>query len=646
MVALEWESSHPSEPWQQELCPLLTGTEEWLAETQGRHYRECLDALVDAAGPALFTCECGIAHVVFPMLEEGRSEGAIVCGAVRVAAATTDELKATALRAGLSRKDLAGKLAALREMHIEELLSEGKQIWDLVMRLQQAMRQNRTEEDSDPSVAVSELREHSNISGDNNPEETTRGLSKGGDGYSEHPPEVPVGSTPEPSARDDPRPDNGNQRSRTTRRVVITGLGVVSPIGIGKETFIQGLRDGRNGVGTITLFDPSDMSSQVGGEVKDFDPSKYMDPKAVKRTGRSTQFAVAAAKQAIQDAGLNFEGADMNRVGVIIGSAAGGLEFGQHQVERYITGGSKGISPYLSIIIFAGACSSEVSMELRAKGPSITVSTGCAASNDAVGYGFQLIRDGKSDIVIAGGTEAPIFPVMHASFCALRALSTRNHDPDHASRPFDQERDGFVIAEGSALVVLEALEHARARGARIYGEILGYAATGDAFHMTRPSPDGADATRAMQLALQDADILSSEVQYISAHGSGTPLNDRTETAAIRSVFGKRAYDVPVSSIKSMLGHSIGASGAFDLVGILLGMQASMLPPTINLERPDPECDLDYVPQHSREKSYEVALSNSFGFGGKNACIVVTKWSGTNVCGLTESGGLTESEWIG
>jgi len=609
---ISWQSGAATslEPLRPDLCPLLQGSDEWVKQSQQHHQENLLRTLADAAGPTLLTCAPGVVHLVFPLFDDEKLAGAIICSAVRLddSASAGDETLCSPPR---PPEELQASLSALPLMTRERLLSAAEKARLLIARWEEAVRQESILPSAQTDSIPAEARSAPEPLPPSSPQPSPHRIEA-------------VSDYRQSLSAVQPNEDNGGRRRKSTRRVVITGVGVVSPIGIGKEAFIQGLAEGRNGIARITLFDPSDMSSQMGGEVKNFDPLLWMDAKTVKRTGRSTQFAVAAAKQAVADAQLNLDDADLSRMGVVIGSAGGGLEFGQPAVERYLSDGTKVISPYLSIIIFAGACSSEVSMELKAKGPSITVSTGCAASNDALGYGFQLIRDGKCDIVIAGGTEAPIFPVMQASFCALRALSTRNHDPEHASRPFDKERDGFVIAEGSAIVVLEELEHARARRAHIYGELLGYAATGDAFHMTRPDPDGAGATRAMQLTLQEAGISPSEVDYISAHGSSTPLNDRTETAAIRSVFGKKAYDIPVSSIKSMIGHSIGAAAAFDLVAVLLGMRDCVIPPTINLEEPDPECDLDYVPNRARRQPYEVVLSNAFGFGGKNACVVVTK----------------------
>ncbi|MBI3920814.1 MAG: beta-ketoacyl-ACP synthase II [Armatimonadetes bacterium] len=625
ILPIDWEAREVREPLSEELCPLLAGSDEWKSESQTFHLRHCLAVMRRAASESkfgvglTFQCYCGLAHLVFPLWEEGTIVGAVISNAVQIRPTSYKEICGLARRAGVASAPLLDSMTPLRDADEEELVDQSRRVIEKVFALEAALPGTRLYESS--GLALQTPQEPSPPRGRASATTVQIPLTAEAAGQTIDAP------TPSVFRDGNSRPAEPLERGARPgkRRVVVTGLGVLSPVGIGKGEFLEALRSGRNGVGPITLFDPETMNSKIGGEVRDFRPEDYLDPKTIKRTGRSTQFAVAASQQAIQDSGLHCENEDLNRIGVIIGSAAGGLEYGQDQVMRYMEGGGKAVSPFLSIIIFAGACSSEISMELKAKGPSITVSTGCAASNDAFGYALHLIRDDKADVILAGGTEAPIFPVIHGSFCALRALSTRNGDPQHASRPFDRERDGFVIAEGSAIVVLEELERARARKARIYGEILGYAATGDAFHMTRPSPDGADATRAVQLAIQDSGLGLEEIQYVSAHGSSTPLNDRTETAAIKAVFGRKAYNIPVSSTKSMMGHSIGASGAFDLVAILLGMHSQFLPPTINLVVPDPDCDLDYVANRSREQRYEIALSNTFGFGGKNACIVVSKW---------------------
>lgn len=410
------------------------------------------------------------------------------------------------------------------------------------------------------------------------------------------------------------------------KRVVVTGIGVVSPIGTGKQAFLEGLRLGKSGISALTRFDAAFCTSRIAGEVRDFDPLAFVSSKTAKRSGWSTQMGIAAAKMAVEDADIDLTALDAGRVGTFIGSAISGLEFAEDEAaSAYLNGFSRRVNPFLSMAVFAGAVSSEISMALKTRGPSINVSTGCSAATDAIGYAFQNIRDGNADVCIAGGTEGPLTPMVVGSFASLRALSTHNDEPETASRPFDKTRDGFVIAEGAGVVVLEELQHALARGAHIYGEILGYAATGDAYHMTRPAPDGAAAAQAIRSALEEADVSPTDVQYINAHGSATVLNDKTETAVVKAVFGDHAYNLAISSTKSQVGHPIGASGALELIATLLGMEHEFLPPTINYRVPDPECDLDYVPNQSRPAKVDLAISNSFGFGGKNAILVIGRY---------------------
>jgi 3-oxoacyl-[acyl-carrier-protein] synthase II len=420
-------------------------------------------------------------------------------------------------------------------------------------------------------------------------------------------------------------PARGSQRGSSRRRVVVTGVGVVSSIGVGKEAFLEGLRSGRSGVRALTRFDAAFCTSRIAAEVRDFDPKLYMPEKAIKRSGWSTQMGIGAAKMAVEDARLDLSALDAGRIGTFVGSAINGVEFAEGEAAALYRDGVNRINPFLSLVVFAGAVSSEISMALGTRGPSINVSTGCSAATDAIGYAYQSIRDGNADVCVAGGTEAPLSPMVVGSFASLRALSTRNDEPETASRPFDKTRDGFVIGEGAAVVVLEELQHALARGAHIYGEILGYAATGDAYHMTRPAPDGTPAAQAILLALRDAGVAPSDVQYVNAHGSSTPLNDRTETMVIKTVFGDHAYNLAISSTKSQVGHPIGASGGIELIATLLGMDQGFLPATINYRVPDPECDLDYVPNQVRAAKFDLAISNSFGFGGKNAILVVGRY---------------------
>lgn len=409
------------------------------------------------------------------------------------------------------------------------------------------------------------------------------------------------------------------------KRCVITGIGLVTPIGTGKDAFWQALSAGKPGVSRITQFDVTNMPVKIAAEVKDFDPLNWMSKKQVNRSDRPTQMAIAAARLALLDSGLLLEKEDRNRISVIIGSGVGGLAFAEKQISTFLEQGPEKISPYLSIITFAGALSSMVSLELGVKGASITVSSGCTAGTDAVGYGFTAIKKGETEIALAGGAEAPIRPVILHSFYAMNALSLRNDEPEMASRPFDAKRDGFVLAEGSGILILEELEHALKRGANIYAEVLSYASTNDAYHMTAPAPDGEATAQCFRLALEEARIRPEEVGYINPHGSSTPLNDRTETKVIKNVFGEYAYKIPVSSTKSMLGHSIGATGAVEAIVCALAITHSFIPPTINYETPDPECDLDYVPNKGRKAKIDIAFTNSFGFGGKNSALAIKRY---------------------
>lgn len=414
-------------------------------------------------------------------------------------------------------------------------------------------------------------------------------------------------------------------KEEEAKRCVITGIGLITPIGSGKETFWKAISSGVSGISRITQFNVTDMPVKIAAEVKDFDPLNYMDKKMVNRSDRATQMAIAAARLALSDSGLNLDKEDRERINVIIGSGAGGLSFGEKQVTRFLTSGPEKVSPFLSIIAFSAALSSMVSLDLGTKGPSISVATGCPAGTDAIGYGFEAIRSGKTKLVVAGGAEAALQPVIVHSFYAMKALSTRNDEPERASRPFDARRDGFVIAEGAGIVVLEELEHALKRNATIYGEVLSYASTNDAFHMTAPAPDGKAAGQCFRLALEVAGIKPEEVDYINPHGSSTPLNDKTETFIIKEIFGDYAYKIPVSSTKSMLGHSIGATGAVEAIVCALSITHNFIPPTINYEFPDPECDLDYVPNKGRAKEVNIAFTNSFGFGGKNSALVIGRY---------------------
>lgn len=411
----------------------------------------------------------------------------------------------------------------------------------------------------------------------------------------------------------------------TREQVVVTGLGVVSPVGIGKESFWSSLVQGRSGVGPITRFDPSPFSSRIAAEVKDFNPEAYLEKKEAKRMDRFTQFGVAAAKLALEDAALDLEKEDLDRVGVFIGSGIGGIETLEEQLRLLIAKGPSRISPFFVPMMISNMAAGQIAICLGAKGPNMTLVTACASGTNAIGEAFRVLQRGEADVMLAGGTEAPITPIALGGFCAMRAMSTRNDEPARASRPFDLRRDGLVIGEGAGVLVLETLSHALARKARIYCEISGYGTTADAYHITAPDPDGAGAARAMRLALLDANISPESVDYINAHGTSTELNDRIETLAIKNVLGEHAYRIPVSSIKSMIGHLMGAAGAVEAIATALTIASDLVPPTINYEFPDPECDLDYVPNQARAHSVRVALSNSFGFGGHNAVLVFQKF---------------------
>lgn len=416
-----------------------------------------------------------------------------------------------------------------------------------------------------------------------------------------------------------------SERAGALPRVVITGVGMITPYGIGKDVFWDGAVRGESSIRCLPDMEAEKLPTFIGGVVPDFDPEAFLNKKRVKRTGRSAHLAMGASRLAVEDAGLDLSAEDADRVAVVTGTAVGGIEFAEDQHRRFIESGPDRVSPFLSVVLFAGAISSEVSMELGVHGPTITVSTGCSAGSDSVGYGLRAIQEGRADVVVAGGVEAPMRPIIMASFSAINALSSRNDEPEKASRPFDRERDGFVMSEAGVMLVLEELQHALKRDARIYGELLGYAATGDAFHMTRPAPDGAEATRCIEMALEDAHIAPEGIDHINAHGSSTPINDRTETMIMKNVFKDRAYHIPVVSTKSLVGHPIGASGAMELCSCLFALQDDVIHPTINYEYPDPDCDLDYCPNEPREAHLTTCLSNSFGFGGKNAALVVGRF---------------------
>ncbi|MGB3535279.1 MAG: beta-ketoacyl-ACP synthase II [Microcoleaceae cyanobacterium] len=410
------------------------------------------------------------------------------------------------------------------------------------------------------------------------------------------------------------------------KRVVVTGLGALTPIGNTVADYWEGLMSGRNGIDTITLFDASRHRCQIAGEVKGFDPSDYMTRKEAKRMDRFAQLGVSASKQAIADAKFVIDDLNAEQVGVMIGTGIGGLKVLEDQEEILLSRGPSRVSPFTIPTMIANMAAGLTAIHTGAKGPNSCPVTACAAGSNAVGDAFRLIQRGYAQAMICGGAEAAVTPLSYAGFASAQALSTRNDDPAHASRPFDKERDGFVMGEGSGILILEELEYARSRGAKIYAEIVGYGMTCDAYHMTSPVPGGVGAARAMSLALKDANLTPEQVSYINAHGTSTPMNDSTETAAMKRALGEHAYKITVSSTKSMTGHLLGGSGGIEAVAAVMAVQNDRVPPTINLENRDPECDLDYIPNESRDQIVEVALSNSFGFGGHNVTLAFKKFN--------------------
>ncbi len=408
------------------------------------------------------------------------------------------------------------------------------------------------------------------------------------------------------------------------KRVVITGIGVVSPVGSDVETFWKNITSGKSGVGRITKFDPTDFPVQIAAEVKDFDPLKYFDKREVRRFDPFIQFAVAAADQAVKSAGIDDEGLDRERIGVLIGSGIGGLNTVETQHKILLEKGPRRVSPYCVPMEIINMASGIVSIRYGFKGPNISVVTACATGTHAIGEAYRTILYGDADVMVAGGAESCITPLSVAGFAAARALSTRNDEPEKASRPFEKNRDGFVMGEGAGIVVLEEYEHAKRRGVPILAEVVGYGTSGDAYHMTAPAPGGEGAARAIRNALKDAGISPQQVDYINAHGTSTKFNDLYETMAIKSVFKDHAYKVKVSSIKSMIGHLLGAAGGVEVVSSVLTIKTGVIPPTINYEEPDPECDLDYTPNQAVEMPVNYVLKNSFGFGGTNACLVLKR----------------------
>ncbi|MBU3665065.1 MAG: beta-ketoacyl-ACP synthase II [Chthoniobacterales bacterium] len=407
------------------------------------------------------------------------------------------------------------------------------------------------------------------------------------------------------------------------RRVVITGIGVVSPIGNDLPTFWESLKAGRSGIGPITLFDAARVDCKIAGEVRGFDAVKYYKtPKDVRRTDRYTQLAVGAAKMSLDDSGIDLSATDLDRAGVMIGSGVGGLATMEEQIAKTLERGPDRTSPFMIPMMISNMASGFISMEHGLRGPNMAIVTACATANHCMGEAWRIIKFGDADVMLAGGSEACIVQVGIAGFSAMRALSLRNDAPEKASRPFDKDRDGFVMGEGAGVLILEEYEHAKRRGAKIYCEIAGYGLTADAYHMSAPMPEGEGAARCMRMAMDHAKINPGDVDYINAHGTSTPIGDICETKAVKHAFGAHASKVLVSSTKSMTGHLLGAAGAVEMAACVMAMRDGIVPPTINLDNPDPECDLDYVPNKAREHKVTVALSNSFGFGGHNSSVLI------------------------
>ncbi len=411
------------------------------------------------------------------------------------------------------------------------------------------------------------------------------------------------------------------------RRVVVTGLGVVSPVGSDIETFWKSLTEGRSGVQRYTAFDSEIYDCKIAGEVRDFEPAKHFkSPKDARRTDRFTQLAMSAAKSALADSGIDLESVDRERFGVMIGSGIGGLKSMEDECRRLFERGPSRVSPFTIAMMISNMASGLVSMEYDLRGPNMSIVTACATANHSIGEAWRMIKFDDADFFIAGGTEATITPLGMSGFAAMRALSLRNDEPEKASRPFDKDRDGFVMGEGAGLVILEELEHAKKRGAHIYCELAGYGLSADAYHMTQPLPEGEGAARCMKSAMRHAKINPEQIDYINAHGTSTPIGDLCETKAIKLALGDHAKTTMVSSTKSMTGHLLGAAGGVEFAACALAIKHGVIPPTINLDNPDPECDLDYVPKIAREKKVKVAMSNSFGFGGHNATLLATEFN--------------------
>ncbi|MCJ7657177.1 MAG: beta-ketoacyl-ACP synthase II [Candidatus Atribacteria bacterium] len=408
-------------------------------------------------------------------------------------------------------------------------------------------------------------------------------------------------------------------------RVVITGIGLVTPIGIGKEEFWQSLIQGKSGIDKISYFDTSEYPTKIAAEVKNFDYMNFISPKEANRMDKSTQFSIVSAMLALEDSKLKISKINSYSTGVIIGSGIGGIGTFEKQHKILLENGPRRVSPFFVPMMISNISAGEIAIKIGAKGPNGVITTACASSTHAMGIAFKILQQGDAQIILSGGTEAAISPMALAGFCKMKALSIRNNEPSRASRPFDSERDGFIMGEGAGILILETLKHAKERNANIYAEILGFGMTADAYHITAPAPDGEGAIKAMEIALRDAKINPSQIDYINAHGTSTPLNDKLETLAIKKVFGRHAYDLKISSNKSMTGHLLGASGGVEAIATALTIKNNIIPPTINYNSPDPECDLDYVPNKSKKGIVNYAISNSFGFGGHNGVIVLGKY---------------------
>jgi len=409
-------------------------------------------------------------------------------------------------------------------------------------------------------------------------------------------------------------------------RAVITGMGVVSPVGNHLDEFWNNVIEGKSGIGLLTRFDTTDLPTKVAGEVKNFEPTEWINKKESRHMDRFAQFAIAAAKMALQDSGLDLEKVDKERAGAVMGCGIGGVITFEEQKEVLMTKGSGRITPFFVPMLISNMAAGHLSIEFGLQGSSMTIATACASATNAIGEALRIIQRGEADVVLCGGTEAPITRLAFAGFCAAKTMSTEKENPEQACRPFDKRRSGFVMGEGAGVLVLESLEHAEARGAQVYAELAGYGSTSDAYHITTPIPGGDGAVRAMRLALKDAGVSFENVDYINAHGTSTGPNDATETAAIKTVFGSYASKLAVSSTKSMTGHLMGAAGAIEAIICALSIKRGVIPPTMNYGEPDPECDLDYVPNLARQQEVNVAMSNSLGFGGHNATIVLKKFA--------------------